>query len=94
MRTRKVKILKVDENINQQTFKKMVEDHDPTYLWSKNQNHIEIEKNKEEEILKARNILGDEICVPIWNGLMRKKVVPSFVHEYIWEKSKHELKIN
>lgn len=90
MRTKKVKIRKAEGDITPEFFEKMVEDHDPTYLWSKNQNYIEIEKNKEKEIIKARQILGDEICVPIWNGLMRKKVVPSFVYEYLWTKAKHE----
>jgi hypothetical protein len=87
MKTRKSKkkrIIRADGEITPELFQMMVEDYDPTYLWSENQLHIENERKKEEEILKARNILGDQTSVPIWNQLMRKKVVPSFVKDYLW----------
>lgn len=87
MKTRKLK--KAEEGITPKFFEEMVKDHDPTYLWSKNSNYIENERAKEKEIMKARMILGDEICVPIWNALMRTKVVPSFVQEYLWRKNEH-----
>lgn len=83
-KSKKKKIITADGEITPELFQMMVEDHDPTYLWSENQLHIEAERQKEEDILKARNILGDQTAVPLWNQLMRKKVVPSFVKDYLW----------
>lgn len=88
MKTRKSKdpnrILMAEGEVTPEFFVQMVNDHDPTYLWSENQRHIEIERKREEEIAKARLILGDQHAVPIWNQAMRKKIVPSFVEEYLW----------
>lgn len=81
---KKIKKIIRAEGVTPQLFQKMTEDHDPTYLWSQNPAHMEREKEKEKEILKARKILGDQVAVPIWNQTMRKKVVPSFVENYLW----------
>ena len=84
MKTRKSKKKIITGKPTPELFQMMVEDHDPTYLWSKNDAHIKAEKIKEKEILKIKTLLGDQITVPIWNQIIRKKVVPSFVSEYLW----------
>lgn len=79
------KITRAEGNVTPELFQRMVDEHDPTYLWSENHRHIEIERQREAEIAKARNIIGDATAVPIWNQAVRKKVVPSFVEEYLWK---------
>lgn len=79
------RILKAEGTVTPELFEKMVEEHDPTYLWSENDQYIRMEREREHEIAKARMILGDATAVPIWNQAMRKKVVPSFVEEYLWK---------
>jgi hypothetical protein len=88
MKTRKSKdrILMAEGEVTPELFAQMVEDHDPTYLWSDNQRHIEIERKREDQIIKARLIIGDQHAVPIWNQIIRKKVVPSFVDQYLWSR--------
>jgi len=79
------RILRAEGTVTPELFERMVEEHDPTYLWSENDPHIRMEREREQEIAKARKILGDATAVPIWNQAMRKKVVPSFVDEYLWK---------
>lgn len=83
-KTRKSDKVILAEDVTPELFEKMVEQHDPTYLWSNDQEYIEKELEREREIAKARDILGDETAVPIWNSLMNKKVVPSFLEEHLW----------
>jgi hypothetical protein len=83
-RTRKSDEVIRAEGVTPELFEKMVEQHDPTYLWSNDQGHIEKELDREREIAKARDILGDETAVPIWNNLMKRKVVPSFIEDHLW----------
>jgi hypothetical protein len=78
------KILTADGAVTPELFQRMVEDHDPAYLWSKDPEHIEKERQREAEIAKARKIIGDAAAVPIWNQAMRRKIVPSFVEDYLW----------
>lgn len=86
MKTRKSdKIIRAEGEVTPELFRKMVEEHDPTYLWSKNQTHIEMEREREFEIDKARKIIGEKEAVTIWNQVMRKKIVPSFVEQYLWK---------
>ncbi|NCA17733.1 MAG: hypothetical protein EBS90_11930 [Betaproteobacteria bacterium] len=79
------KILTADGKVTPELFQRMVDEHDPVYLWSENDAHIQNERHKEAEIEKARKIIGDEAAVPIWNQAMRRKIVPSFVEEYLWK---------
>lgn len=87
-KTRKsARILRAEGEITAEIFQKMVEEHDPTYMWSQNKAHIETEKEREVEIAKARGIIGDSVAIPIWNQTMRRKIVPAFVEEYLWSAS-------
>jgi hypothetical protein len=79
------KITRAEGKVTPELFQRMVEEHDPAYLWSENDTHIERERQREAEIIKARKIIGDTAAVPIWNQAMRRKVVPSFVEEYLWK---------
>ena len=84
-KTRKSDIItRAEGRVTPELFHRMVKEPDPAYLWSDNDTHIERERQREAEIFKARNIIGDAAAVPIWNQAIRKKVVPSFVDEYLW----------
>ena len=78
------KIIRAEGDITPELFQRMVEEHDPAYLWSRDPSHIERERQREAEIAKARRIIGYATAAPIWNRAMRKKIVPSFVEEYLW----------
>jgi len=79
------RITRAEGRVTPELFERMVEEHDPAYLWSENDLHIRIEREREAEIIKARKIIGDAAAVPIWNQAMRRKIVPSFVQEYLWK---------
>jgi hypothetical protein len=65
-------------------FARMVESHDPTYVWSRDA--AERARGAEERKLidKARRLLGDEATVAVWNRALRFKVVPSMIEEFLW----------
>lgn len=65
-------------------FARMVERHDPTYIWSRNKTEREAGEHERRMIDRVREILGDELVVPVWNRAMRKKVVPSMIEDFLW----------
>ena len=79
------KIIRAEGRVTPELFQRMVEEHDPAYLWSENDLHIKIEQERQAEIARARKMLGDETSVPIWNQAIHKKIVPSFVEGYLWK---------
>jgi len=79
------KIIRAEGRVTPELFQRMVEEHDPAYLWSENDTHIERERQREAEIIKARKIIGDAAAVLIWNQAIHKKIVPSFVEGYLWK---------
>jgi hypothetical protein len=83
----KKKFVEFVENPTPEQFSMMVEAHDPTYSWSDDPVFRERESNKAQIIERAKEFLGDE-AVRIWNEAMRRKIVPSFLDEFVWSKSR------
>lgn len=73
------------ENPTQEEFVLMVEAHDPTYVWSRNPSERERGEWERAWIDAARDRMGDEASVAIWNRALRRKVVPSMVEEFLWK---------
>jgi hypothetical protein len=65
-------------------FTSMVELHDPTHVWSRDEAEREMGAEERRLIDRARLALGDETTVPIWNRAMRRKVVPSMLVDFLW----------
>lgn len=74
------------DNPTLEQFSMMVENHDPTYEWCEDESFRDKESRKAEIIGRARDFVGEEAAVKIWNDAMRKKIVPSFVDEFTWSK--------
>lgn len=66
-------------------FVRMVESHDPTYVWSTDPAERERGEWERSRIDHSREIIGDEVAVIIWNRAMRRKVVPSMIEEFLWK---------
>jgi hypothetical protein len=69
-------------------FAKMVESHDPTYVWSRDEAERLAGAAERKIIDTSRRILGDQATVPVWNRALQKKVVPSMMDEFFWRFSK------
>jgi hypothetical protein len=65
-------------------FVRMVERHDPTHVWSRDETLREAGEQERKIIDKTRDRLGDEVAVPVWNRAMHKKIVPSMIEEFLW----------
>lgn len=65
-------------------FYRMVESHDPTYVWSFDAEVRAAGTEERRVVNSARLALGDELAVPIWNRMLRRKVVPSMIEEFLW----------
>ena len=77
------------ENPSVDQFVLMVESHDPTHIWSENDIEVEEGQRMRGIIDKARDFLGDEVAVRVWNSMVRRKIVPSMVDEFLWSMRKH-----
>jgi len=62
----------------------MVEIHDPTYQWSRDEAEREKREQERRTIDETRKILGDQIAVSVWNRAMHKKIVPSLLSDFLW----------
>ena len=65
-------------------FVRMVERHDPTHVWSRDELEKGVGVEERKFIDKARDHLGDRVAVPIWNRAMHKKIVPAMLEEFLW----------
>jgi len=71
-------------NPTPQEFASMVEAHDPTYVWSRDEGERLRGQEQRDIIDMARDRLGDLVAVPLWNRAMHKKVVPAMLDEFLW----------
>ena len=66
-------------------FSRMVECHDPTHVWSRDEAVRAAGAEERKIIDRVRRILGDATTVPIWNRSIYSKVVPAMMDEFLWK---------